>query len=152
MLHKDLEQWFFKITDYAERLLEGHERIQWPEKTIAMQKNWIGKSIGARIQFKVAGGADTIEVFTTRPDTLWGVTYMVLAPEHPLVEKLTTAENKAAVDAYVVQTRKQKEIDRMSTEKEKTGVFTGSYCINPVNQEKTPVWIDPFLEGVQDCT
>lgn len=145
VLHKDLEQWFFKITDYAERLLEGHERIQWPEKTIAMQKNWIGKSIGARIQFKVAGGADTIEVFTTRPDTLWGVTYMVLAPEHPLVEKLTTAENKAAVDAYVVQTRKQKEIDRMSTEKEKTGVFTGSYCINPVNQEKTPVWIADYV-------
>ncbi len=145
VLHKDLEQWFFKITDYAERLLEGHERIQWPDKTIAMQKNWIGKSIGARIQFKVAEGNEIIEVFTTRPDTLWGVTYMVLAPEHPLVEKLTTPENRAAVDAYVLQTRKQKEIDRMSTEKEKTGVFTGSFCINPVNQEKTPIWIADYV-------
>jgi len=145
VLTRDLEQWFFKITQYAERLLEGHHRIQWPEKTITMQKNWIGKSIGASIDFKVADGGDTIQVFTTRPDTLFGVTYMVLAPEHPLVEKLTAPDKKSKVQAYIVQARKQKEIDRISTEKEKTGVFIGSYCINPINQEKVPIWIADYV-------
>ncbi|HPN33253.1 MAG TPA: leucine--tRNA ligase [bacterium] len=145
VLTRDLEQWFFKITEYAERLLEGHQRIHWPEKTIAMQKNWIGKSVGARICFPVQGGEEVIEVFTTRPDTLWGVTYMVLAPEHPLVGRLTKPEQQKAVKEYVLQARKQKEIDRMSTEKEKTGVFLGSYCINPVNQEAVPIWIADYV-------
>ena len=142
---QDREQWFFKITDYAERLLEGHGRIQWPEKTLSMQKNWIGKSVGARISFPVQGRSEAIEVFTTRPDTLWGVTYMVLAPEHPLVATLTRSEQREAVDSYVNQARRQKEIDRMSTEKEKTGVFLGSYCVNPVNQEPIPIWIADYV-------
>ncbi len=145
VLTKDLEQWFFKTTAYAERLLEGHNRIQWPEKTIAMQKNWIGKSTGATIQFKISDKDETIHVFTTRPDTLWGVTYMVLAPEHPLVEQLTTAQQAKEVKDYIVQARKQREIERMSTEKEKTGVFTGSYCINPVNGQKVQIWIADYV-------
>lgn len=145
VLSKDLEQWFFKITAYSERLLEGFKQIEWPDKTIAMQRNWIGKSTGASIHFQIDGRTDAIEVFTTRPDTLWGVTYMVLAPEHPLVDMLTTPEHKAEVEAYVLQARRQREIDRMSTEKEKTGIFIGSYCINPVNQEKVPVWIADYV-------
>lgn len=143
--HQDLVQWFFKITDYAERLLEGHNRIDWPEKTIAMQKNWIGRSEGAQIKFKVEKSDETIEVFTTRPDTLWGVTYMVLAPEHPLVQQLTTPESKEEVEKYVDFARKATEIDRTSTEREKTGVFIGAYAINPVNNEKVPIWIADYV-------
>lgn len=142
---KDLKQWFFKITDYAEKLLEGHDRIDWPEKTITMQKNWIGRSEGAQIKFSVKNANDIIEVFTTRPDTLFGVTYMVLAPEHPLVEKLTTPEQRDVVEDYVVQTRKASEIDRTSTEREKTGVFTGAYAINPVNGKEVPIWIADYV-------
>jgi leucyl-tRNA synthetase len=145
VLMKDLEQWFFKITDYAERLLEGHNRIQWPEKTIAMQKNWIGKSVGASIHFKLEGSEGRLSVFTTRPDTVYGVTYMVLAPEHPLVDTLTHASQKAAVNDYICEARKKKEIDRLSTELEKTGVFIGSYCYNPVNGEKIPIWIADYV-------
>jgi len=143
--HEDLEQWFFKITEFADDLLEGLDRIDWPEKTKTMQRNWIGRSEGAFIRFRAADRPETIEVFTTRPDTLWGVTYMVLAPEHPLVPSLTTSERKGEVDRYVDQARKQTEIDRTSTEKEKTGVFTGSHCINPVNGEKVPVWIADYV-------
>ena len=143
--HRDLEQWFFKITDYAEKLLEGHNRIDWPEKTITMQKNWIGKSEGAKIIFPVDKSEDKIEVFTTRPDTLWGVTYMVLAPEHPLVAKLTTEQQREVVNNYVAQARKESDIQRTSTEKEKTGVFTGSYAINPVNNERVPIWIADYV-------
>ena len=145
VLTREFEQWFFRTTAYAERLLEGHQRIQWPEKTIAMQKNWIGKSTGAIITFTVDGRDEQIQVFTTRPDTLWGVTYMVLAPEHPLVETLTAPDKTEAVQAYVRQARKQREIDRLSTEKEKTGVFTGSYCINPVNGDKVQIWIADYV-------
>ncbi len=143
--HEDLVQWFFKITDYAERLLEGHNRIDWPEKTITMQKNWIGRSEGAQIKFKVEGSDQVIEVFTTRPDTLWGVTYMVLAPEHPLVQELTTSDRKADVAKYVEFARKASEIDRTSTEREKTGVFIGAYAINPVNNERVPIWIADYV-------
>ncbi len=142
---KDLKQWFFKITDYAEKLLEGHGRIDWPEKTITMQKNWIGRSEGAQIKFKIKNTNDIIEVFTTRPDTLFGVTYMVLAPEHPLVEQLTTPEQCDVVEDYVVQTRRASEIDRTSTEREKTGVFTGAYAINPVNGKEVPIWIADYV-------
>ena len=145
VIMQDLEQWFFKITDYAERLLEGHNRIQWPEKTITMQKNWIGKSTGAILKFKIEGQGGFIEVFTTRPDTIYGVTYMVLAPEHPLVEQLTESSYTNAVSDYIQQTRKIKEIERLSTEREKTGVFIGSYCINPVNNEKVPIWIADYV-------
>lgn len=145
VIQKDLEQWFFKITDYADQLLEGLEKIDWPEKTVTMQRNWIGKSKGASIQFKVDGCDDSIEVFTTRPDTLWGVTYMVLAPEHPLVEKLTTDEYKKEVEAYISSSQKETEISRTSLDKEKTGVFTGSFCVNPVNKEKVPIWIADYV-------
>ncbi len=145
VLTKDLKQWFFKITDYAEKLLEGLDRIDWPEKTISMQKNWIGKSEGALISFKLADRKDDVKVFTTRPDTTFGVTYMVLAPEHPLVEEITTPSHKKKVEGYVKQTRKTREIERLSTEREKTGVFTGSYCINPLNGEKVPIWIADYV-------
>ena len=145
VIQKALEQWFFKITAYADKLLEGLNRIDWPEKTVAMQKNWIGRSEGAWIQFPLAEREDHIEVFTTRPDTLWGVTYMVLAPEHPLVEDLTTSEHGKEVKTYVEEARKQTEIARTSTEKEKTGVFLGSYCINPVNGEKVEIWIADYV-------
>jgi len=145
VIMKDLEQWFFKITDYSERLLEGHDRIDWPEKTISMQKNWIGKSIGATIKFPICDYDKDIEVFTTRPDTVFGVTYMVLAPEHPLVEKLTTKEQENDIKKYIKQTSKAREIERLSTEREKTGVFTGSYCINPMNNEKLPIWIADYV-------
>jgi len=147
VIAKDLEQWFFKITDYAEKLLEGHDRIDWPEKTITMQKNWIGKSVGASIKFPLEEYDDIIEVFTTRPDTVYGVTYMVLAPEHPFVEKLTKDQYKEQVEQYVINAWKQKEIDRLSTEREKTGVFTGSYCINPLNNEKVPIWVADYVLG-----
>lgn len=145
VFQKDLEQWFFKITDYADRLLEGLERIDWPEKTKMMQRNWIGRSEGAVVRFPIDGRNESVEVFTTRPDTLWGVTYMVLAPEHPLVQELTQPGQKEAVESYIQQTRKLTEIDRTSTEKEKTGVFIGSTCVNPVNNEKVPIWIADYV-------
>lgn len=142
---KELEQWFFRITAYADKLLEGLDRIDWPEKTVSMQKNWIGRSEGASIKFPVAGYDETIEVFTTRPDTLWGVTYMVLAPEHPLVGKITTLECSKKVEQYIAEVNKETEIDRTSVDKEKTGVFTGGYCINPVNEDKVPIWIADYV-------
>ncbi|MDZ7413750.1 MAG: class I tRNA ligase family protein, partial [candidate division KSB1 bacterium] len=138
---RDLEQWFFRITDYAERLLQGHEKLQWPEKTIIMQRNWIGRSEGAQISFRLKGHDEVVEVFTTRPDTLFGATYMVLAPEHPLVERITSAEQRPYVTEYVEACRRKSEIERTSTEKEKTGVFTGAYAINPINGQEIPVWI-----------
>lgn len=145
VIKRDLEQWFFKITDYADKLLEGLDRIDWPDKTKIMQRNWIGRSEGAWVQFKIDGVDENIEVFTTRPDTLWGVTYMVLAPEHLLVERLTTPENRKEVESYVEQTRKESEIARTSMEKEKTGISLGSFCINPVNGEKVPIWIADYV-------
>ncbi|MCD6115442.1 leucine--tRNA ligase [bacterium] len=145
VIQKDLEQWFFKITDYADKLLEGLNRIDWPEKTIAMQKNWIGRSEGAWIKFKLSEYEEGIEVFTTRPDTLWGVTYMVLAPEHKLVREITKPEYMNDVESYIKDTGKSSEIERTSTEKEKTGVFTGAFCINPVNGENVPVWIADYV-------
>ena len=144
VIQKNLTQWFFKITDYAEELLQGLETIHWPEKTKLMQRNWIGKSVGAEIHFKVENSNEIISVFTTRPDTLFGVTYVVLAPEHSLVDKLVTDENKKAVDDYRDQTRKLTEIERTSTVKEKTGVPIGAYAINPVNGERIPIWIADY--------
>jgi len=144
VIQKNLTQWFFKITEYAEELLQGLETINWPEKTKLMQRNWIGKSVGAEIHFKVENSDEIISVFTTRPDTLFGVTYVVLAPEHPLVDKLVTDENKKAVDGYRDQTRRLTEIERTSTVKEKTGVPIGAYAINPVNGERIPIWIADY--------
>ena len=145
VIQKDLTQWFFKITDYAEELLQGLDGLDWPEKTKAMQKNWIGKSIGGEILFKLENGEDEFKVFTTRADTVFGVSYVVLAPEHPLVKKITTKKQEKAVVAYVEETAKTKEIERLSLDREKTGVFTGAYCINPVNGKKVPIWISDYV-------
>ena len=142
---KDMKQWFFKITDYAERLLEGLSRIDWPGKTKLMQENWIGRSEGAEIKFRVEGSGETIPVFTTRPDTLFGATYMVLAPEHTLVGELTTAGKEKEITEYIEKTRSETDIERTSTVKEKTGVFTGGFAVNPVNGGKIPVWISDYV-------
>ncbi len=141
----DLEQWYFRITDYAQALLDDLATIDWPEKIKLMQANWIGRSEGAEVEFALPGRADTLTVFTTRPDTLFGATYMVLAPEHPLVGELTTAEQRAAVAAYQDEARRESEIERLSTEKDKTGVFTGAYAVNPVNGEQIPIWISDYV-------
>lgn len=145
VIRKDMSQWFFKITDYAEELLTGLDNLDWPERTKSLQRNWIGKSVGAYVDFKVSKTDLGFRVFTTRCDTLFGATYCVLAPEHELVDKITTSEQKEAVDNYKEQASKQSEIERTSTTKEKTGVFTGSYAINPVNGKKIPIWISDYV-------
>ncbi len=143
---RNMTQWFFKITDYAEELLSGLDTIDWPEKTKQMQRNWIGKSTGCEIIFIADNeDKDEIRVFTTRCDTVFGVNYVVLAPEHPLLAKLTTEENRAAVEAYVEYAAKANDIDRLSTSREKTGVFTGSYAINPVNGKRIPVYTADYV-------
>ncbi len=144
VVRKNLTQWFFKITEYAEELLSGLEELDWPEKTKLMQKNWIGRSTGCEIEFDCDSG-DKIKVFTTRCDTVFGVSYVVLAPEHPLARKIATEECRAAVEAYIEQASKANEIDRLSTAREKTGVFTGAYCTNPVNGKKVPVWLADYV-------
>lgn len=141
---KNLTQWFFKITDYAEELLKGLDGLDWPEKTKNMQRNWIGKSTGCEVEFECENG-EKIRVFTTRCDTIFGVTYVVLAPEHPLALSLTTEEQKEEVLKYIDFSAKASEIDRLSSTREKTGVFTGSYCINPVNGKKIPVYLADYV-------
>jgi leucyl-tRNA synthetase len=143
VIKKNLDQWFFRITKYAEELLHYGD-IDWPERVRVLQTNWIGKSEGAAVNFTTEQG-ETLEVFTTRPDTLFGATFMVLAPEHPLVARLTTAEKKAEVEAYILETTRQTDVQRESTDKEKTGVFTGGYAINPLNGKKIPVWIADYV-------
>lgn len=146
-VHKrDLEQWYFKITDYADELLDDIDDLDWPDRVKTMQRNWIGRSEGARLSFELEAG-DGLEVFTTRPDTVFGATFMVLAPEHPLVSKITTEERREAVEAYVQKARDTTEIERQSTDEErkKTGIFTGAYAINPVNDERIPVWIADYV-------
>ena len=142
---KDLTQWFFKITQYADELLEKLDTLDWPEKTVAMQKHWIGKSTGAEVNFKVKDSNINFNVFTTRVDTLNGVTYVVLAPENPLVDEITTNENKAAVEEYKEAAKKQSDIERQSLTREKTGVFTGSYAINPINGKEVPIWVGDYV-------
>ncbi len=140
-----LKQWFLKITAYADQLLADLEKLSgWPERVRTMQENWIGRSVGARVVFKTETGEE-LPVFTTRPDTLWGATFMVLAPEHPLVEKLTTPEQQAAVKAYQAEAAARSEMERSAEDREKTGVWTGSYAINPVNQERIPIWIADYV-------
>ncbi|HEY9877460.1 MAG TPA: leucine--tRNA ligase [Leptolyngbyaceae cyanobacterium] len=142
---KLLRQWFFKITDYAEELLQDLGKLPgWPERVKLMQENWIGKSTGAQVVFTTEGG-DELPVFTTRPDTLWGATFMVLSPEHPLVEKLTSAEQADAVKAYQAEAAGKSDIDRTAEDREKTGVWTGSYAINPVNKARIPIWIADYV-------
>ncbi|MGD8821897.1 MAG: leucine--tRNA ligase [Anaerolineales bacterium] len=140
---KELEQWFFRTTNYADELLD-FSHIDWPERVETLQTHWIGRSEGASVVFHTEDG-DPMEIFTTRPDTLWGATFMVLAPEHPLVDKVTSAEQQEEVDAYVQQALRQSDIQREATDKEKTGVFTGGYAINPVNQARIPIWIADYV-------
>lgn len=142
---KNLTQWFYKITNYAEELLDGLNKIEWPEKTKLMQRNWIGKSTGSEVVFGIDGSDETFTVFTTRPDTLFGVTYAVIAPESDLVERITKPEFKAGVDEYINSVKSLTEIERTSTVKEKTGVPTGAFAINPVNGEKVPVWVADYV-------
>ena len=145
VVRKKLAQWFFKITDYAEELLTGLDQLDWPESTKKVQVNWIGKSEGSEVIFKSEDNSFDITVYTTRADTLNGVTYVVLAPESELVQKITTDECREKVNSYILEASKLSEIERMSTEKEKTGTFTGAYVINPVNGDKVPVWIADYV-------
>ena len=162
VIQKEIEQWMLKITDYAEDLINGLENLDWPERTKTMQKNWIGKSVGAIIKFNLLKSdfppsvdlpkgdknprdLTSIEVFTTRPDTLFGATYLVLSPEHSLIESITTKEQKENVRHYIANSHLKTELERVSLEKEKTGVFTGSFAVNPVNNEKIPIWISDYV-------
>ena len=145
---RDLEQWFFKITEYADRLLDFSGLEEWPAKILSMQQNWIGRSEGVEISFDISAvGLDEKEIrtFTTRIDTLFGVTFVVLAPEHPLVSGLTTEDNQRVVDEYISKARQTSEIDRLASDKEKTGVFTGSYAVNRINGERIPVYIGDYV-------
>ncbi|MCQ3937411.1 MAG: leucine--tRNA ligase [Chloroflexi bacterium] len=149
VIKKDLEQWFFRTTKYADELLNFDE-LDWPERVKTLQTNWIGRSEGAEVRFSVISDRLSVEeskvtVFTTRPDTLWGATFMVFAPEHPLVDKVTTPEQREAVEVYKAQAARQSDIEREAADKEKTGVFTGGYAINPVNNERIPIWIADYV-------
>lgn len=143
VIKKDLNQWYFRTTNYEDELL-SFDGIDWPERVKTLQTNWIGRSEGASVTFKTEYG-DDLEVFTTRPDTLWGATFMVIAPEHPLVNKLTIADQADRVASYVEQAKNQTDIQRESADREKTGVFSGSYAINPVNQARIPIWIADYV-------
>lgn len=140
---RPMKQWVLRITEYADRLLEDLEELDWPESLKDMQRNWIGKSEGAEVAFKIKG--EEVRVFTTRPDTLFGATYMVLAPEHKLVDQITTSEQKDAVETYKKQVSLKSDLERTDLAKEKTGAFTGAYAINPVNGEEIPVWIADYV-------
>ncbi|KKB43629.1 leucine--tRNA ligase [Bacillus thermotolerans] len=142
---RPMKQWMLKITAYADRLLEDLEELDWPESIKDMQRNWIGRSEGAEVTFGIEGHEETFTVFTTRPDTLFGATYAVLAPEHPFVEKITTADQKEAVERYLDQVKSKSDLERTDLAKDKTGVFTGAYAINPVNGEKMPIWIADYV-------
>ena len=145
VVRRPMRQWMLKITAYADRLLEDLELVDWPESIKDMQRNWIGRSEGANVTFKVAGTEESFTVFTTRPDTLFGATYTVLAPELELVKKITTPDQTAAVEAYIEETSKKSDLNRTDLAKEKTGVFTGAYAINPVNGQEIPIWIGDYV-------
>ena len=145
VVKKPMKQWVLKITEYAERLLEDLETLDWPESIKEMQRNWIGKSVGAKVRFQVADSDLSFEVFTTRPDTLFGATYCVMAPEHPLVAQITTEEEKAKVEAYISEAKAKSDLERTELNKSKTGVFTGSFAINPANNKKIPIWIADYV-------
>ncbi|WP_071130328.1 leucine--tRNA ligase [Enterococcus timonensis] len=145
VVRKPMRQWMLKITAYAERLLDDLDLVDWPESIKDMQRNWIGKSVGAKVTFKVANSDETFEVFTTRPDTLFGATYAVLAPELPLVKKIVSAEQEKEVSAYIEEAAKKSDLKRTDLAKEKSGVFTGAYAINPVNGKKIPIWIADYV-------
>lgn len=143
---RNLKQWFFRITAYADEILEATDDLDWTEMVKTMQKNWIGRSIGAEVEFAVEGCDDVITVFTTRPDTLFGASYVALAPEHPLVSQLVNADTRAKVEAYIQAAQQKSDVERQEN-KDKTGVFTGSYAINPVNGQKVPIWVADYILG-----
>jgi leucyl-tRNA synthetase len=145
VVRKPMRQWMLRITKYAERLLDDLKEVDWPESIKKLQQDWIGKSVGADVDFRIDGFRESIRIFTTRPDTLFGATYMVLAPEHDLVNIITTKENKEAIENYREQTSRKSDLDRTDLAKEKTGVFTGAYAINPVNNERIPIWISDYV-------
>jgi leucyl-tRNA synthetase len=145
VVKRNLRQWVLRITAYADRLLEGLERLDWPESTKEMQRNWIGRSVGATAVFRVAASGEAIEVFTTRPDTLYGATYVVLAPEHPLVAGIAAPDRRATVEAYVAAAATKSDLERTDLAREKTGVFTGACAVNPVNGEEVPIWISDYV-------
>ncbi|MBU2595958.1 MAG: class I tRNA ligase family protein, partial [Planctomycetes bacterium] len=145
VIRKPMRQWMLRITKYADRLQDDLKLVDWPESIKKLQTDWIGKSIGAEVDFKVDGFDEIITVFTTRPDTLFGATYMVLSPEHPLVDEITTAQQKNAVEEYKKIAQSKSDLDRTDLAKEKTGVFTGAFAINPVNDQKIPIWISDYV-------
>jgi leucyl-tRNA synthetase len=146
VIRKPMRQWVLRITEYADRLLEGLDRLDWPESTKEMQRNWIGRSVGAEIDFPVIGiDGESIRVFTTRPDTLFGATYMVLAPEHPLVERIVTDAQRAGVQNYATRAAQKSDLERTELQKEKTGVFTGGFALNPATGEQIPVWVADYV-------
>lgn len=142
---KPLDQWFFKITDYADRLADDLEALDWSDAIKAMQRNWIGRSKGAEVTFEIVDSSHKIKIFTTRPDTLFGATFMVVAPEHPMLADLTTSDQKENVEQYTAAAMAKSDVDRMETDREKTGVFTGSYAINPVSGEQIPIWVADYV-------
>src|SRR5690606_13711538 len=146
VVRKPMRQWMLKITDYAERLLDGLDDLDWSDSLKEMQRNWIGRSEGAEVEFPVFGHAGVrLRVFTTCPDTLFGATFTVLAPEHPLVDAITTDEHRAAVDAYREAAARKSDLERMELQKDKTGVFTGAHAVNPATGNKIPVWIADYV-------
>ena len=142
---KELSQWFFKITKYSDRLLEGLDKINWPKSTKMMQRNWIGRSEGTTLFFEVAGQDETIEIFTTRVDTIYGATFIVIAPEHHILNHVTTDDKSKEVTEYIESVQNRSEIERITTDREKTGVFTGAYAVNPITKEKIPIWTSDFV-------
>ena len=145
VLQKETEQWFFKITKYADRLLKNLETIDWSERTKIAQKNWIGKSYGINLDFKIENSSEKISVFTTRVDTIFSGTFLILAPEHPLVKKITTPEQAEEVKKYILESSKKNELERTEIDKNKTGVSTGAFAINPASKERIPVWVADFV-------
>ena len=145
VIRKPMRQWMFRITEYAESLLEGLDSLDWPDHVKDLQRNWIGKSVGAEVIFEIPSIKSNITVFTTRPDTLFGATYMVLAPEHPYVMELVSDENRSKVAQYIEESQKKSDLDRGDLNKNKTGVFLGDYALNPVNGERIPIWIADYV-------
>src|SRR5699024_2771309 len=145
VIKKPMRQWILRITEYADRLLEDLDDLDWPESLKDMQRNWIGRSEGAEVTFQIDGYDESFKVFTTRPDTLFGSTYAVLAPEHPLVEKITSADQKEVVEKYLNDVQTKSDLERTDSAKDKTGVFTGAYAINPDNNEEHPIWTADYV-------
>jgi leucyl-tRNA synthetase len=145
VVKKPMKQWVLKITEYADRLLDDMEGLDWPLSTLDMQRNWIGRRLGANVTFQVADSNQSFQVFTTRPDTLYGATYCVLAPEHELVLSITTKDQLKAVEDYITFAKSKTDLERTDLAKDKTGVFTGAYAINPVNQKRVPIWIGDYV-------